>query len=269
MLAPTAERIEDALERLSPEDRALLELSLRRGVSDDEIAALLHVHREHVEHRRELALERISGELDTPSRAEVAALIGRSRPADGGAPPEVPQTASPTHRRRATDLPPPSETRRRARRSRGLLGLAVLAAVAAALIVGLSSGSDKEPTLGPKAAPAPAPAPSPRSVAPQVPLTAVSQVGGATGTAQLSGSRLALRISGLPAGTYAVWLFDDVSNAGMVAHFSGSRARLEALLPRGFQRYRFIDVSSEPADGNPNHSGASVLRVPLAKLLAR
>jgi hypothetical protein len=55
----------------------------------------------------------------------------------------------------------------------------------------------------------------------------------------------------------------------MVAHFSGSRARLEAPLPRGFQRYRFIDVSSEPADGNPNHSGASVLRVPLAKLLAR
>src|SRR3954453_15318985 len=110
MLAPTTERIEDALERLSPDDRALLELSLRRGVSDDEIAALLHVHREHVEHRRELALERISGDLDSPSRAEVAALIGHA-----------PSTPSPTRRRRVADLPPSSEARRRVLRRRALL----------------------------------------------------------------------------------------------------------------------------------------------------
>src|SRR3954452_14979235 len=106
MLAPVAERIEDALECLSPEDRALLELSLRRGVSDDDIAALLHVHREHVEHRREMALERISDELGSHSRAEVAALIGRSWRVNGEAPADVPPTASPTRRRRATDLPP-------------------------------------------------------------------------------------------------------------------------------------------------------------------
>src|SRR4051794_15966412 len=119
MLAPTTERIEDALECLSPEDRALLELSLRRGVSDDEIAALLHVHREHVEHRRELALDRVSGEPDSHSRAEVAALIGHAA-----------STASPTRRRRAPDLPPSSEARRRVVRRRALLALAVLAAAA-------------------------------------------------------------------------------------------------------------------------------------------
>src|SRR4051812_36649404 len=109
MLAPTSERIEDALERLSPDDRALLELSLRRGVSDDEIAALLHVHREHVEHRRELALEQISDEVGSHSRAEVAALNGRSWRANGDTQADVPPTASPTRRRRATDLPPSSE----------------------------------------------------------------------------------------------------------------------------------------------------------------
>jgi hypothetical protein len=136
-------------------------------------------------------------------------------------------------------------------------------------MIALSSGSDQEPTLGPKAAPAPAPAPAPKAAGPRVPFASVTQGGGAAGTAQLRGSRLAVRISGLPAGSYGVWLFDDVSNARMVAHFSGAQARLEAPLPQSFQRYRFIDVSSEPPDGNPNHSGASVLRVPLAKLLPR
>ncbi len=39
---------------------------------------------------------------------------------------------------------------------------------------------------------------------------------------------------------------------------------MSARLPANFRRYRFIDVSREPADGNPNHSGQSVLRVPVA-----
>jgi hypothetical protein len=266
MLAPTAERIEDALERLSPDDRALLELSLRRGVSDDEIAALLHVHREHVEHRRELALEEISGELDSHSRAEVAALIGQSCRVNGEAQADVPPTPSPTRRRRAADLPTSSEARRRVRRRTGLLALAVVGAAGAALVIWLSSGTDKEPTLGP-AAPAPAPAATP-SVAPRVPLSAVGS-GSGRGTLQLRGSRLNVGISGLAPGSYAVWLFNDVSDARMIGHFSGTKARLDAGLPQGFQRYRFVDVSSEPADGNPNHSGASVLRAPMAKLLRR
>jgi hypothetical protein len=40
-----------------------------------------------------------------------------------------------------------------------------------------------------------------------------------------------------------------------------------AELPAAAARYRYIDVSLEPADGNPNHSGQSVLRVPLRGLL--
>jgi hypothetical protein len=66
-----------------------------------------------------------------------------------------------------------------------------------------------------------------------------------------------------------VWLFDDVSDARQVAQFKGAGAVIGASLPNGFQRYRSIDVSREPADGNPNHSGDSVLRVPLSKLLNR
>src|SRR3954454_14048085 len=109
MLAPTSERIEDALERLSPEDQALLELSLRRGVADDDIAALLHVHREHVEHRREQALERLAEDLHTDSRAEAAALVGQSLRANGEAALEPQGSERRRGRRRATDLPPAPE----------------------------------------------------------------------------------------------------------------------------------------------------------------
>jgi hypothetical protein len=264
MLAPASERIEDALERLSPEDRALLELSLRRGVADDDIAALLHVHREHVEHRREQALERMSEDLGD-SRAEVAALVGQSLRGNGAALAEPIEPMSPTRGRRVTDYPPSSEARRRARRRAWLLAGAALGAGAVALVIALSSGgTGNESTLGPKPE-EPKPAPAPAAVAQRVALAPVT-ANGARGSAQLRGSRLQLRVSGLPAGSYAVWLFDNVADARQVAHFKGVGAVVSASLPKGFQRFSSIDVSREPADGNPNHSGDSVLRVPLAKL---
>jgi hypothetical protein len=266
MLAPTSERIEDALGRLSPDDGALLELSLRRGVSDDDIAALLHVHREHVEQLREQALERLNEHVGADSRAEVAAMVGQSSRANGETPLNLSEPKSPTRGRRVTDYPPSLEARRRARRRAGLLAAAALAAGAVALVLALSAGGGgKEPTLGPDPNP-PAAAPAPQAAAPRVALAPVTP-NGASGSAQLRGSRLQLRISGLTAGSYAVWLFDDVSDAKQIAHFNGAGAALSLSLPKGFQSHRFIDVSREPADGNPNHSGDSVLRTPLAKLL--
>jgi hypothetical protein len=263
MLAPASERLEDALERLSPDDRARLELSLRRGVSDVDIAGLLHVHREHVEHRREQALERLTEDLGADSGAEVAVLVGQSVRAHDEAPLELGKPMSPTRRRRVTDYPPSSEARRRARRRAGLIAIAALGAGAVALVIALSAGGGDEPKVGPNPN---AYAPAPQGAGARVALTPVT-ANGAGGSAQLRGSRLQLRISGLPTGSYAVWLFHDVSDAKQIAHFNGSGAALHGPLPKGFQRYRFIDVSREPADGNPNHSGDSVLRAPLAKLL--
>ena len=263
MLAPTSERIEDALERLSPDDRALLELSLRRGVADDDIAALLHVHREHVEHRREQALERLSEDLGE-SRAEIAALVGQSLRGNGRAAAEVTPTPSPTPGRRVTDYPPSSEARRRARRRAWLIAGAALTAGGVALVLALSSGGGNEPSLGPEAG-QPKAAPAPTAAAHPVALAPVT-ANGASGSAQLRGSQLRLRVSGLPAGSYSVWLFDDVSDARQVAHFKGVGAVVSASLPKGFGHYSSIDVSREPADGNANHSGDSVLRAPLAKL---
>ena len=46
----------------------------------------------------------------------------------------------------------------------------------------------------------------------------------------------------------------------------GTKLSLDLKLPANASHYRYVDVSLEPADGNPNHSGESVLRVPLSKL---
>jgi hypothetical protein len=253
MLTPTAERIEDALRRLSADDCALLELSLRRGISDEDIAALLHVQREHVEHRREIAMERLTEDLDSGDPAEVAALIGQIGRGNGAA--AAAAEAPPAPRRRASELPPAPEAIDRSRRRRNLIGLAALAAAAAALAIALFAGGED-----------PAPVPAKPAAPAAAPLTSLVPGARAAGSARLTGSRLELNVSGLPAGSYAVWLFDDVSDARMIARFEGPRARLAVPLPAGFQSHRFIDVSREPADGNANHSGESVLRAPLARL---
>ena len=42
---------------------------------------------------------------------------------------------------------------------------------------------------------------------------------------------------------------------------------MNSRLPADPSRYKFVDVSREPIDDNPNHSGASVMRVPVEELL--
>jgi len=50
--------------------------------------------------------------------------------------------------------------------------------------------------------------------------------------------------------------------------FNGPAPVVRARLPQGYRRFGFLDVSQEPDDGNSNHSGASVLRVPTKNLPA-
>ncbi len=57
-----------ALGGLDDESRALLELSLRRGMSDEEIAAVLLAQTPDVERRRADLLERLTDELKLDTR---------------------------------------------------------------------------------------------------------------------------------------------------------------------------------------------------------
>ncbi len=66
---------------------------------------------------------------------------------------------------------------------------------------------------------------------------------------------------------YAVWLYNSIGDARLLDSAVGSATRTwTSPCPADADRYRFVDVSREPIDDNPNHSGASVLRVPLADL---
>ena len=82
------------------------------------------------------------------------------------------------------------------------------------------------------------------------------------------GARLELRVEGLPPldGTYVVWLYNAASDAVGVARVARGSFELRVRLPLDPARYRLIDISREPLDGNRNHSGASVLRVRLSRL---
>jgi DNA-directed RNA polymerase specialized sigma24 family protein len=68
-----AVRIKDArraLSRLDPESRALLDLSLRRGLDDEDIANVLRVDEDEVKRRRSAAMDRLAQELGLETQEE-------------------------------------------------------------------------------------------------------------------------------------------------------------------------------------------------------
>ena len=82
---------------------------------------------------------------------------------------------------------------------------------------------------------------------------------------------LRLRVSGLdpsaPDGFYELWLLDGPERLLSLGSFrvpaSGS-AQVTVPLPVDVGEFRYVDVSVEQDDGDPSHSGVSVLRGPTA-----
>ena len=101
----STEQLVAALEELAPRDRELLELSLRRRLSDEALATMLEVEEAEVVRRRAANIERLSGLLDLQSGQDLGnvlkALLEESTWAEVGARPEV---AAPP----ATDDPDPA-----------------------------------------------------------------------------------------------------------------------------------------------------------------
>jgi anti-sigma-K factor RskA len=112
-----------------------------------------------------------------------------------------------------------------------------------------------------------------QAAAPPIALSAVSPAGqGASGEATVvrdSESTIRLELHGLAptsrADAYEAWLMDDTKRLVSLGSFrvgpSGS-ATVTLPTPVAPGRYRFVDVSRERLDGNPGHSGSSVLRGP-------
>jgi len=94
---------------------------------------------------------------------------------------------------------------------------------------------------------------------------------GARGDVILAGdrSRATVDVSGLnPSGPdrfYELWLLDDDGRMIAIGAFrigADGRDEIEVPMPVTPSRYRYFDVSLQVDDGNPAHSGVSVLRGP-------
>jgi hypothetical protein len=241
MLPATDEQVASSIRRLDPVDRTLLELSVRRGVNDGIIADVLRVDEREVVRRRDRALEVLADYLGLCGEQERKRL-----------PLILLELPDAQWNDRPAAAPPPAERRRRRWPVVAAL-LALLAAAGAVLLV--ATGGDHEAR--------------PQAQARSLALSPVIPSVHATGSASLSGGRLTMRVKGLPAveEAYEVWLYDSVTDAVPLARRVGGDFNVSVQLPRGAGRYRYVDVSREPLDGNPNHSGASVLRVSLERLL--
>jgi hypothetical protein len=299
MLAVPADRLPAAIGDLDPGNRALLDLSLRRGVSDAEIGELLRKEPDDVARGREAVLELLADALDIgghdrrervrqavtalpdeawspaappppPPRETVVLRQPRPAPPVDREPDEPDEERASTARKPGDDFYFTPEDERRPRRL-GLLwvlGLMAVLGVVAAIV--LSSGDDDSTDDGNRSQPTPSqdgPGGEPGGGTAQL-----APLGGGPGEGRLSitdeGATITVSDLPKPSGSYQVWLYNSVVQAQSLGSIQGGSGRLEVRLPPDARRYQFLDVSHEPADGNQNHSGESVLRAPLRELLS-
>ena len=266
-----ADRIEGALAALDPEARALVELSLIRDVADEDIAGILGTDIDAVRIARADALVTLAEDLGASSGEEVGALVHdmRELPSvrwrDEGEVRHAPELP-PQHPDPPAAPPPPAAqpgARRRRRLRPALLG-GILVAAVVALVLALSSGEDDDGGGDQPAEPA---SPTAGGSARLTPPSG----GTGKGEARLTGDKLEVSASGLPdpgGAGYVVWLYNSLSDARPLTRPQRFEKGFDvkAALPQNADRYRFVDVSLELEDDNRNHSGESMLRVPLSKL---
>jgi hypothetical protein len=200
---------------------------------------------------------------------------GAARPTDAASP----SAARPTGAGTSAGAPPtggvPDEPGnvvrlsavRSRRRGPGWAATVVAVAAAAAITAAV--------TLVVARRPAPAPQAQPCAGTPQVRLEALPGVpAGVTGYACLRTTdgqrRLHIHATGMPDqpdGDYEAWLLDATSLTGPSLRMEalgelGGRADQELPVPANLDlsRYKVIDISAEPHDGNAAHSGHSLLR---------
>jgi hypothetical protein len=252
-----SDRTAEALSRLDPASRALVELSYRRGLDDDEIGDLLQVGPEEVARRRETALARVGLIGEQLRRLDDDDWKPGGRPAPAGL-----QRAAPAKRR----VP--------------VAALAVLALIAAVvLVVAIASGGGGDegegdvaqtPTTSDTAATTQETATTPASSA--RPMQRLNGTYG-HGTAQLvrSGDRTVLRLDVTDflrpqGGGYAVWLFNSPDDARRLFATSSTTIERDFPLPEDFTRYRYAEVARAIPDLDSDHSGLTLLRSRISAL---
>ena len=140
-----------------------------------------------------------------------------------------------------------------------VVALVIAVVVAVAIIVVASNSTDDNGTTLSKKSTSGGRTPATLQALPEAPK------GVKAGVTPISDGRATLTVSGLPAGIYEAWLYNDILDAQPLATFHGPKASVALKFPADVGHFQELDVSHE-GDGNPGHSGRSVLRVPLASL---
>jgi hypothetical protein len=242
------DRTAAALSRLDPESRALVELSYRRGLGDDDIGDLLQLTPAEIARRRETALGRAG--------LTAAALDEYWNPGSPAAPTAGAGRGVPVV---------------------ALAALAVIAAVVVAVVLASGGGNDDhDVSQAPAVDPAGKTDRGERT--PDGPPRAMRRLNGTygQGTAQLisSGNRTTLRLSVShflrpQGGGYAVWLYNSPEDARRLYATRATRIERDIPLPGNYTRYRFAEVARAIPDLDSDHSGLSLLRAPIAALTNR
>jgi hypothetical protein len=218
--------------------------------------------------------------VEEPAAAEKPVAVEKPA-AEERAPEHSPPPSTPPPPREPARPRPESRPRRRGAMTAFVVGLVAAAVGIVVLVIALSSGGDGGSSRSaakttPAARPAgPAPTPAPAPATPPValsPAPGAAAVGSATARILSGGAGrdvLELKVTGLPPtrDAYEAWLFNTIGDAVSLGRIPAS-GRLRAPLPADWRKFSLLDVSREPHDGNPNHSGLSVLRVPISRLAA-
>jgi len=150
---------------------------------------------------------------------------------------------------------PPARRRRRIAPRPALVGFTGVAALAIALILGLTAGSSARHS----------------SLVLLTPLQGAPAGSRATATIT-SSERVQLSVEHLPptdsSHYYELWLMTDTTHLASVASFhvdAHGSARLSLPLPAAPQRYRYLNISLQRAGAGTNISNESILRGPTAR----
>lgn len=291
---PGPDRIVAAIDRLDPESRALVELSYRRGFSDEEIGGLLGVDATEVYERREDAIADIADDIEATDdhvRGGLESLEpgdwdGAADAAPAAEPepePTVEEPAEPTPERLrpgGTTTTTPADGSGRGRRA--LLALAGVAVLVLALVVLLSAGGDDGKTSSSKTGSAdsgkregtdklastqPKSADAPPAGGPARPMERLNGTYG-RGTARIvtgedGGATLRLKASGFlepTGGGYAVWLINPPDDARRLYATADTTIARDIPLPDGYEKYKFVEIARAVPDLDSPHSSFSLLR---------
>jgi hypothetical protein len=252
---PTDEETRAATARLSAEDRALVELFDRRGLSAEQIAGMIGIDVAEVERRHAAATERLEAELAAGRDEEPATEEAAAEPRDAA------RAEKPSARRGAIVA--------------AVIALVVLVGVVIAVASGGGGSGGSGAGDGGSGAAQGSTEEAAGEPAGEGPVVTMKRLNGTygRGTAQLAkdGDRTVLRLRARSflqpvGGGYAVWLVKSDGDTRRLYATTDTTIRRDFPLPDDFESYRSVEVARAIPELSSDYSDLVLLRASVAEL---